>query len=113
MGYKDAVASGLGITVFDTAGKSARIAGRPAPAGWQCAIYAGLAGALIHAVADLEKSLAPLGIHVIGDRGAAGGNGFGEHLAESLVQTHDAILAQSGGNRQWGGIPARKSASSA
>src|ERR1039458_2813326 len=69
------------------------------PPDGSAAIYAGLAGALIHTVANLEKSLAPLGIHVIGDRGAAGGNGFGEHLAESLVQTHDAILAQSGGNR--------------
>ncbi len=64
------------------------------------AIYTGLAGTLIDAVADLEKALAALGIHVIGDGGTAGGDGLGEHFGEGLVEAEGAILAQPGGNRQ-------------
>src|ERR1039458_2381322 len=57
--------------------------------------YAGLAGSLVNAVAELEKALAALGIHVIGDGRAAGGDGFRQYRDNGLVEPPGALLAQA------------------
>jgi hypothetical protein len=56
---------------------------------------AGLAGALVNAVAELEKALAAVGIHVIGDGRAAGGDGFGEHRKNGLMEPPRAVSWQA------------------
>src|SRR5260370_30552891 len=53
----------------------------------------GFAGALIYAVADLEKALSALGVHVVGDRRTSGGNGFGEHGDDGVVEFAVAVAA--------------------
>lgn len=77
-----------------------------APLGYQhppdrcAAIHAGFARTLIHAVADLEKTLAPVRIYVIGDRRAAGCDRLAENLPQRLVQAERAIPPQPGRIRQ-------------
>src|SRR5260370_40172253 len=55
----------------------------------------GFAGALIYAVADLEKALSALGVHVVGDRRTSGGNGFGEHGDDGVVEFAGAVAADA------------------
>ena len=65
------------------------------PADGRPADQARLAGALVNAVAELEKALAALGIHVIGDGRAAGGDGFRQHRNNGLMEPPRAVSSQA------------------
>src|ERR1035437_10869120 len=56
---------------------------------------AGFAGALVNAVAELEKALAAAGIHVIGDGRAAGGDGLRQHRNKGLMAPPRAVSAEA------------------
>src|ERR1017187_8221184 len=57
------------------------------------------AGALIDAVADLEKSFAPFGIDVIGDGRPSGGDGLGEHGDDGVVEFAAPVAPYALGER--------------
>ena len=50
-------------------------------------------------MADLEKALATLGVHVVRDRRTAGGDRFGEHGDDRVVEFAGAIAAKALGQR--------------
>jgi len=66
----------------------------------RAAAQAGLTGALVDAVLELEKSPTAVSVHIVGDGGAALGDGFRKDLHHGLVQSSNAFSAQARGDGQ-------------
>jgi hypothetical protein len=79
---------------------------------WRPADQAGLAGALVDLVLELEEAADAVGVDVVGDGGAAELDGMAQDFDEGGAQSREFGTREAGGMAA-GRMPARKSDSSA